>query len=75
MSSPKPAARSFRDRLVWRKAHELVLAIYRLTECFPERVSGKRSPAEKARFMNIAEGSPEDHRYLILARTPATPTR
>jgi len=90
MSSPRPAARSFRDLTVWRKAHELVLAIYRLTELFPEREKfglshqmrraavsipaniaegfGKRSQAEKARFLNIAEGSLEECRYyLILA--------
>ena len=90
MSSPRPAARSFRDLTVWRKAHQLVVAIYRLTESFPEREkfglshpmrraavsiaaniaegSGKRSPAEKARFLNIAEGSLEECRYyLILA--------
>ena len=91
MSSPRPAARSFRDLMVWRKAHELVLAIYRLTESFPEREKfglthqmrraavsiaaniaegfGKRSPAEKARFLNMAEGSLEECRYyLILAQ-------
>ena len=90
MSSPRPAARSFRDLTVWRKAHQLVVAIYRLTESFPEREKfglshpmrraavsiaaniaegfGKRSPAEKARFLNIAEGSLEECRYyLILA--------
>ena len=91
MSSPRPAARSFRDLTVWRKAHELVLAIYRLTELFPEREKfglshqmrraavsipaniaegfGKRSQADKARFLNIAEGSLEECRYyLILTR-------
>jgi four helix bundle protein len=91
MSSPRPAARSFRELTVWRKAHELVLAVYRLTESFPEREKfglahqmrraavsvpaniaegfGKRSPADKARFLNMAEGSLEECRYyLILAQ-------
>lgn len=28
-------ARSFRDLIVWQKAHQLVLAIYRYTRRFP----------------------------------------
>ena len=86
----RPAARSFRDLMVWQKAHEFVLAVYRLTDSFPDREKfgishqmrraavsipaniaegfGKRSRAEKARFLNIAEGSLEVCRYyLILA--------
>jgi four helix bundle protein len=87
----RPAARSFRDLLVWRKAHDFVLAVYRYTDSFPDREKyglahqmrraavsvpaniaegfGKRSQAEKARFLNIAEGSLEESRYyLILAQ-------
>jgi len=87
---PRPAAQSFRDLLVWQKAHAFVLEVYRFTESFPDREKfglshqmrraavsipaniaegfGKRSHSEKARFLNIAEGSLEECRYyLILA--------
>jgi four helix bundle protein len=30
-------ARTFRDLVVWRKAHEFVLAVYRLTAGFPRQ--------------------------------------
>ncbi len=88
MPPQRPAARSFRDLVVWRKAHEFVLAVYRLTESFPDREKfglshqmrraavsipaniaegfGKRSRAEKARFLNIAEGSLEECRYYLI---------
>lgn len=88
---PRPAARTFADLLVWRKAHEFVLAIYQFTAEFPKAetygLSGqmrraavsipaniaegfrRRGPADKARFMNMAEGSIEECRYyLILAK-------
>ena len=87
-ASETPPARSFRDLMVWQKAHEFVLGIYRLTESFPDREKyglanqmrraavsipanivegfGKRSKAEKARFLNIAEGSLEECRYYLI---------
>jgi four helix bundle protein len=91
MPSPRTAARSFRDLLVWQKAHEFVLAIYAFTAGFPKSETyslalqmrraavsipaniaegfRRRGKAEKARFMNIAEGSVEESRYyLILAQ-------
>lgn len=88
MSNP---AKSFTDLIVWQKAHEFVLQIYRFTERFPRaeifalttqmrraavsvpaNISegfGKRTTAEKLRFLNIAQGSLEESKYyLILSR-------
>ena len=90
MPSPRPAARSFRDLIVWRKAHEFVLALYAYTSGLPKQETyglshqmrraavsipaniaegfRRRGKADKARFMNVAEGSLEECRYyLILA--------
>src|SRR5207248_4247130 len=91
MPDRRPPAKNFQDLLMWRKAHELVLAIYPLTAAFPRQETyglslqmrraavsvpaniaegfRRRSRTEKARFLNIAEGSLEETRYfLILAR-------
>ena len=90
MPAKRPAARSFRDLVVWRKAHEFVLAVYSFTTGFPKSETyglalqmrraavsipaniaegfRRRGKADKARFMNLAEGSVEESRYyLILA--------
>ena len=87
----RPPAKSFQDLIVWQKAHQFVLATYRLTRTFPREeiyaltsqfrraavsiaaniAEGfkKRSRSDKARFMNISQGSVEECRYyLILAR-------
>ena len=87
----RPAAQSFRDLVVWQKAHQFVLAVYRFTAGFPRPETyglslpmrraavssaaniaegfAQRSQAEKARFLNVAEGSVEESRYfLILAQ-------
>ncbi len=91
MTPARPPARTFRDLLVWQKAHEFVLAVYRFTATFPREETyglslqmrraavsiaaniaegfGKRSKPEKARFLNMAQGSTEESRYyLILAQ-------
>jgi four helix bundle protein len=81
-------AKTFRDLLVWRKAHEFVLGVYALTTGFPKQETcgltqqmrraaisipaniaegfRRRGRADKARFMNIAEGSLEESRYYLL---------
>ena len=76
---------------MWRKAHELVLAVYSFTASFPKeetyglKLQMRRAAvsipaniaegfrrlgkADKARYMNMAEGSLEESRYyLILAQ-------
>ncbi len=88
---PQVPARIFEDLIVWQKAHEFVLTVYRFTGSFPkEETYGlvsqlrraavsipaniaegfkRRQKPDKARFMNMAQGSLEECRYyLILAR-------
>ena len=84
-------AKKFQDLIVWQKAHQLVLEIYKTTLLFPKdeqfgltsqlRRSSISIPVniaegfrrngklDKARFLNIAEGSLEETKYfLILAK-------
>lgn len=85
---PFGGAKSFRDLLVWQKAHQLVLATYELTKGFPkDELYGLTSQlrraavsvpaniaegfrkyglADKARFMNISQGSLEEVRYYYI---------
>ena len=87
MPVPSVAARTFQDLVVWRKAHELVLAVYSFTATFPkEETYGlklqmrraavsipaniaegfrRRGKADKARYMNMAQGSLEESRYYL----------
>ena len=79
MPAERQVARTFQDLVVWRKAHEFVLAIYSFTASFPKQETyglalqmrraavsiaaniaegfRRRGKADKARFMNLAEGS------------------
>jgi four helix bundle protein len=56
----RPAAQSFRDLLVWRKAHAFVLSVYTLTAAFPKQeMYGLTSQLRRAAISipaNIAEG-------------------
>src|SRR5713226_7721709 len=84
MPEPRVAARTFRDLLVWQKAHQFVLGVYSFTAAFPKQETyglslqmrraavsipaniaegfRRRGKADKARYMNIAEGSLEERR-------------
>jgi four helix bundle protein len=84
----RPPAKCFQDLIVWQKAHQFVLSVYRYSELFPKaEIYGltsqfrrasisvpaniaegfkKRTKIEKARFMNIAQGSLEECRYYLI---------
>jgi four helix bundle protein len=60
MTEERPAARTFRDLVVWQKSHQFVLAVYALTERFPKSETyGLSLQMRKAAVSipaNIAEG-------------------
>ena len=53
-------ARTFQDLLVWQKAHQVVLAVYRITSTFPKHeiyaLSSQMRRAAVSVPANIAEG-------------------
>jgi four helix bundle protein len=55
-----PPSQSFEDLIVWQKAHQFVLSIYRLTEAFPSKeIYGLTSQFRRGGISipaNIAEG-------------------
>ena len=72
------AAQSFRDLIVWQKAHQFVLGIYKLTEHFPNSelygLSSQLTRAAVSVPANIAEGfrkrsRREKHRYMEIAHS------
>jgi four helix bundle protein len=81
-------SKSFKELIVWQKAHQFVLAVYKMTKSFPkEELFGltsqsrraavsipaniaesyrKRGKSDKARFLNISEGSLEECKYYLI---------
>src|SRR4029078_3618046 len=82
------ATQTFKELLVWQKAHEFVLGVYKYTNSFPKTelysltsqfkraaisvaakiAEGykKKGKADKARLMNIAQGSVEECQYYLI---------
>jgi len=80
--------KSFQELIVWQKAHQFVLEVYKMTKTFPkEELFGltsqfrraaisipaniaegyrKRGKPDKARFLNISEGSLEECKYYLI---------
>ncbi|MBI4765970.1 MAG: four helix bundle protein [Deltaproteobacteria bacterium] len=72
----KPA-KDFQELIVWQKAHQFVLLVYKFCECFPKHeLYGLTSQIRRAAISipaNIAEGfkkktKPEKARYLNIAQ-------
>lgn len=70
-------ARTFQDLIVWQKAHEFVLSVYRTTDVFPKKeVYGLVSQFRRAAISipsNIAEGfrkrgKPDKYRFMNIAQ-------
>ena len=82
------ATQTFKELLVWQKAHEFVLGVYKYTNSFPKTelysltsqfkraaisiaaniAEGykKKGKGDKARLMNIAQGSIEECQYYLI---------
>jgi four helix bundle protein len=82
------ATQTFKQLLVWQKAHQVVLAVYKYTHSFPKTelyaltsqfkraaisiaaniAEGykKKGKADKARLMNITQGSIEECQYYLM---------
>ena len=74
----RPAAKSFEDLFVWKKAHELVLNVYKATKKYPrDELYGLVSQMRRASVSvpaNIAEGfkkrtAAEKSRFLTIAHS------
>lgn len=70
-------AKTFRDLIVWQKAHAFVLSVYEATKGFPrEEIYGLTAQFRRAAVSipaNIAEGfrrtgKPDKHRFMNIAQ-------
>ena len=77
MSKNLPPSRTFEDLIVWQKAHQFVLAVYKLTQDFPnDELYGLTSQFRRAGMSipaNISEGykktgRPDKLRFLNTAQ-------
>src|SRR6184192_1537113 len=84
MPAPRAAARTFQDLVVWRKAHELVLAVYSFTAAFPKQETyGLTLQMRRAAVSipaNIAEGfrrrgKADKARYMNMAEASLEESR
>jgi four helix bundle protein len=84
MPGPKTPARTFQDLVVWRKAHELVLAVYSFTTGFPKKETyGLALQMRRAAVSvpaNIAEGfrrrgKADKARYMNMAEASLEESR
>lgn len=73
----RQAAKNFQDLIVWQKAHQLVLSVYRYSDTFPKReIYGLTSQLRRAAISipaNIAEGfkkkgKPDKIRFMNIAQ-------
>lgn len=76
METDKQATRTFRDLVVWQKARDLAIAVYKLTEKFPRsELYGLTNQMRRAAISissNIAESyhrfhAKEKHQFLSIA--------
>jgi len=73
----RESAKTFKDLIVWQKAHRFVLSVYRITSKFPkEEMYGLTSQFRRAAVSipaNIAEGfrrkgKPDKYRFMNIAQ-------
>jgi four helix bundle protein len=84
MPTPRLAAKTFQDLLVWRKAHGFVLAVYAFTATFPKHETYGLSSQMRRSAVSIAShiaegfrrrGNTDKVRFLNMAEASAEESR